>query len=62
MAKLAGMKIGRKVGQTSGAAAGRKAGAKACILAVDNAINEVSREKVTALRAHFAEIAAKAGK
>ena len=62
MARLAGAKVGRKIGLTAGAVAGRKAGAKACILAVDNAIQEVSRDKVAALRVLFAEIAFKAGK
>merc|ERR1711879_576845 len=36
-------------------------GAKACTNAVEEAVNAVSREKVTALRALFAEIATKAG-
>ena len=62
MARLAGAKVGRKIGLTAGAVAGRKAGAKACILAVDTAIQEVSRDKVAALRVLFAEIAFKAGK
>ena len=61
MARLAGAKVGRKIGLTAGAVAGRKAGAKACILAVDTAIQEVSRDKVAALRVLFAEIAFKAG-
>mgnify|MGYP001180547652 FL=1 len=61
MARLAGAKMGRKVGKTSGAVAGRKAGAKACTFAVEEAVNAVSREKVTALRALFTEIATKAG-
>ena len=61
-ARLAGAKVGRKVGKTTGAASGRKAGGNVCILAADNAIKEISREKVTALRELFAEIAAKAGK
>ncbi len=61
MAKLAGGKMGRKVGATSGAVAGRKAGAKACIDAVESAMQTISREKVSALRALFTEIATKAG-
>ena len=61
-AKLAGAKVGRKAGKTAGAAAGQKAGAKACIDAVANAIKNVSREMVTALRELFDKIAADAGK
>merc|ERR1739836_289465 len=60
-ARQAGAKMGRKVGKTAGAVAGRKAGAKACTFAVEEAVNAVSREKVTALRALFTEIATKAG-
>merc|ERR1712062_98441 len=48
-------------GEKYGAVAGRKAGAKACTFAVEEAVNAVSREKVTALRALFTEIATKAG-
>ena len=61
MARLAGAKMGRKVGATAGATAGRKAGAKACLTAVDNAIKEISRDKVAKLRELFTEIATKAG-
>ena len=60
-AKLAGAKFGIKVGKTAGAKAGRVAGKKA---GVDHACKislEISREKVTAMRKLFAEIATGAG-
>ena len=62
VARLAGEKQGRRVGKTAGAKAGRTAGKKAGIEAAAKAVLEISKEKVTAMRKLFAEIAANAGK
>ena len=61
VARNAGARLGRKVGKTAGAVAGKKAGLKACSDAVNEVAKEMSREKVTKLRAMFMEIATKAG-
>merc|ERR1719158_1378857 len=61
-AKLAGAKYGVKIGKTAGAKAGRDAGKKAAIVHAQKISLEVSREKVTAMRKLFAEIASGAGR
>jgi len=55
------MKMGKKMGKTIGAKAGRTAGKKACSEHAALIAQEISREKVTAMRKLFAEIAATAG-
>jgi hypothetical protein len=61
-ARLAGAKLGRKIGLTAGAKAGRVAGKLAGIEHAAKITLEISRDKVTAMRALFAEIAATAGR
>ena len=61
-ARLAGAKYGVKIGKTAGAKAGRDAGKKACIEHAHKISLEISREKVTAMRKMFAEIATGAGR
>merc|ERR1711915_1170809 len=60
-ARLAGAKLGKKIGKTVGAKAGRDAGKKACFEHAAACVKEISREKVTAMRKLFAEIATGAG-
>lgn len=61
VARLAGMKMGKKMGKTIGAKVGRASGKKACIEHAALIAQEISREKVTAMRKLFAEIAAASG-
>jgi len=61
VARLAGMKMGRKLGKTIGAKVGRTAGKAAGIQHASLIALEISREKVTAMRKMFAEIAATSG-
>merc|ERR1711915_983896 len=56
-----GAKLGKKIGKTVGAKAGRDAGKKACFEHAAACVKEISREKVTAMRKLFAEIATGAG-
>merc|ERR1711970_1455493 len=60
-ARLAGAKLGKKIGKTVGAKAGRDAGKKAGIEHASKCALEISKEKVTAMRKMFAEIATGAG-
>merc|ERR1712200_179128 len=60
-ARIAGMKLGKKLGKTAGAKAGRVEGKKACIFFSTKISQEISRDKVTAMRKQFAEIATNAG-
>lgn len=55
------MAMGKKMGRTIGAKAGRVAGKQACILHAEAISLEISRDKVTAMRKLFAEIAANSG-
>jgi len=61
-AKIAGAKYGLKIGKTAGAKAGRVAGKKAGEQHAAKIAIEISREKVTAMRKMFAEIATGAGR
>ena len=61
MARLAGMKLGKKMGKTIGAKVGRTAGKAAAVEHAAKIALEISREKVTAMRKLFAEIASSAG-
>merc|ERR1719422_2113681 len=61
-AKIAGARYGLKIGKTAGAKAGRVAGKKAGEQHAAKIAVEISREKVTAMRKMFAEIATGAGR